>query len=185
VAGSTTTGQIAEALARRDLLATYDAAAQPATAELLADAAYVPAVTALLDAATTDISVMLFLGTASAGDPQHPGPLALVAALERAAQRGVNVRVILDRDDGTYRSSVINAPLVQRLTAAGIPVKRDDETTLLHSKVVVVDATAVVVGSHNWTLNAFAGTDELSVLVTGSAVATEFADRFDTLWAAL
>jgi phosphatidylserine/phosphatidylglycerophosphate/cardiolipin synthase-like enzyme len=185
VAWSVCTSQVQQALARRDLMARYDATTAPIRAELLADAEYLPAVTSLLTAAASRISLMLFLATATAGDVDHPGPAALIAALEDAADRGVMVRVILDRDDGTYRSSAINEPLVRRLRAKGIAVKLDSPDVLLHSKVVVVDGNAVVVGSHNWTLNAFEGMNELSMLITGSAVATEFTDRFDDLWANL
>ena len=46
-----------------------------------------------------------------------------------------------------------------------IDAKFDLPETVTHSKVVVIDDKQLVIGSHNWTRNSLARTEELSVLV--------------------
>lgn len=165
---------------RRDRLA----ALSPVSGRVLIDSAYVEHVQDLIDGASTRVSLMVFLGTAAAGTPDHPGSLVLVEALEAAVARGVAVRVILDQDDGgePYRSYFINRPLLQRLQQSGIEVRFDTEDVLMHSKVLTVDGRTVVVGSHNWTRTGLHDTHEVSLLLEGEAVTGEFEARFDALW---
>jgi DNA uptake protein ComE-like DNA-binding protein len=160
--------------------------AQNTPGTVLVNGSYVQSVKARIDASATSISLLVFTGTPTGAD-DGLAPLPLVEALEAAAGRGVNVRVVLDQDDGgePYGSLFINRALVNRFRAGAVQVKLDTEQTLLHSKVLVVDRTACVVGSHNWTRAGFAGTHELSVLIDNAAVAAAFGDRFDQLWNSL
>lgn len=159
----------------------------PVTGGVLIGSAYVDAVEQIIEGATTSLDLMVFLGTATEGRGGKPGSLRLVEALEAAAARGVDVRVILDQDDRgePYGSYWINRPLVQRLLASAVRVRLDDQDTLLHSKLLVADAAVVVVGSHNWTRAGLDDAHELSVVVDGAATAEPFARRFDALWDAL
>lgn len=174
-------------LERHDKRATLLGASTSVRGQLLVDAHYVAAVEDVIDGARTRVSLMVFLGTAAAGIPGHPGPLVLIDALEAAVARGVTVRVILDQDDGgePYGSYWINRPLLQRLRQSGIEVRFDREDVLMHSKVLVVDGRTAVVGSHNWTRTGFNDAHELSVLLEGEAVAASFEARFAALWAQL
>lgn len=156
----------------------------PADGTLLINASYVAAAKALIEAAQSDVRLMVFLGTVAAGDDLAPGPLELVEAMEAKATSGVPVRVILDQDDGgePYGSFFINQPLVDRFAASEVVVKFDEKDTLLHSKVLVVDNSAVIVGSHNWTKAGFNNTHEVSVLIESEQVASAYAARFQHLW---
>lgn len=154
---------------------------------LLVNSDYVDAVAGAIEAATVSLSLMVFLGTASTGTTDGPGPLRLIEAMEAAAARGVNVRVVLDQDDGgqPYKSVWINRPLAERLATSGVEVRFDQKDVLLHSKVLVVDDEVAVVGSHNWTRAGFNDTHELSVLLRGQTIARAFGERFDALWTSL
>jgi len=168
---------------RQQLLAST----QKTTGALLVNDAYVEATKAAIEAATTSVSLMVFLGTASDGEAGQ-APLPLVEALEAAANRpGIKVNVILDQDDDgkPYKSALINRALAKRLQASAVQVKYDTKETLLHSKVLVVDRKVCVVGSHNWTRTSLTRTHELSVLLESAVVAGEFQDRFDALWGVL
>jgi phosphatidylserine/phosphatidylglycerophosphate/cardiolipin synthase-like enzyme len=131
--------------------------------------------------------MMMFVATASAGNADEPGSLVIIETLEARAAAGVKVRVILDQDEpaAPYKSGIINHPLVKRLGDAGITVKLDTPSILLHSKFFVVDEAAVVLGSHNLTKASMTETHEVSVLLEGSTPAKAFAQRFDTLWTSL
>lgn len=165
---------------RRQLLA----ATAPADGGLVVNESYVAAARQLIERAAATVHLMVFLGTATEGDELHPGPAVLVEAMEAAARRGVTVRAILDQDDGgePYGSFFINRPLLERFRANGIQAKFDEEDVLLHSKVLVVDAAAIVVGSHNWTRNGFRETHEVSLLIESPPVAEQFDARFRALW---
>jgi len=168
---------------RQQLLAST----QKTAGSLLVNDDYVEATKAAIEAATTSVSLMVFLGSASDGEAGQ-APLPLVEALEAAARRpGIKVSVILDQDDDgkPYKSALINRALVKRLQAGAVQVKFDTKETLLHSKVLIIDRTVCVVGSHNWTRTSFTRTHELSVLLDNAVVAGEFQDRFDALWEAL
>lgn len=171
-------------LARRRALGTYVQAVSPATGTLLVEDAYVAAATALIDAATTTVDLMVFLCTLTASGPQGPGPLTMVEALEAAAVRGVTVRVLLDQDVNgePYGSANINRAAVRRFQAGAVDIRLDDPDVLLHSKVLVVDGASAVVGSHNWTGSAFTKTHELSVAIHDATVAAAYAARFQTIW---
>jgi len=165
---------------RQQLLAST----QKTTGALLMNDAYVESTKAAIEAATTSISLMVFLGVASDGEIGQ-APLPLVEALEAAANRpGMKVSVILDQDDDgqPYKSALINRALVKRLQASAVQVKFDTKETLLHSKVLIVDRKVCVVGSHNWTRASFTRTHELSVRLDNAVVAGEYQDRFDALW---
>jgi hypothetical protein len=171
-------------LDRHAARASVLAALAPADGGVLIDDAYLAPALALVEGATTSVNLMVFLGTAAGGTELAPGPLSIVQAMEAAAGRGVAVRAILDQDDGgePYRSFFINRALVRRFAANGVDVKVDTEDVLLHSKVLVADRAAVIVGSHNLTENSLQDTHELSALITSADVAGEFDDRFHALW---
>lgn len=184
VADAVTTSDAAAWLMRHTLARQIPAAGAPAAGRILRDSAYRQAATAALAGATTSIDVLMFLGTAAAGTPADPGPISMVDALVQAAKRGIRTRVVLDQDDGgePYGSLFINRPLVRRLKENQVAVKLDDPLTLLHSKMVVIDATTTLVGSHNWTANSLSSTHELSMLITSPSLAQAAAARFEKIW---
>jgi len=78
-----------------------------------------------------------------------------------AKQRGVKVRVILDQSQAHQTWFPAS-----RLAAAGIPVKVNAHSGLMHHKFLVADGTSVATGSFNWTKAAVEENDENLVLFT-------------------
>lgn len=154
---------------------------------ILFNSSYVPLVKELIEQAQTSIHLMVFLGTTSEGNEVQPGPLELVEALEAATSRGVDVKVILDQDDGgePYKSFLINQNLLQRFQSNAVQVKFDTKDTLLHSKLLIIDGSQTVVGSHNWTFNSFNNTQELSIHCNQPEIAQTYNNRFISLWSTL
>jgi phosphatidylserine/phosphatidylglycerophosphate/cardiolipin synthase-like enzyme len=70
----------------------------------------------------------------------------IAAALIRAQERGVVVRVVSDRVNLKGKGSV-----TPQLEAAGIEVKYDLVHKIMHDKVGVFDGSVVATGSFNWT----------------------------------
>lgn len=168
---------------RRDLGTPAPA---PATSEckwigVLFGAAYYEALQTMFADATTAIDIAMFhVAFASEAHPTRK----LLDALKAAHARGVAVRVLLDRDRRTdpYRSTLINSRAKKALEAAGVPVRFDAEESLLHSKFLVVDRKLAIVGSHNWSAGSYSGFDDLTLVLSSTALAVELGARFETMW---
>ncbi|HEY6468195.1 MAG TPA: phosphatidylserine/phosphatidylglycerophosphate/cardiolipin synthase family protein [Candidatus Dormibacteraeota bacterium] len=104
----------------------------------------------------------------------------IVHALEAAAARGVDVRILLDP------SQPSSAPSYAALLGAGVDVRwYRSRGELLHAKAIVADATAVLFGSANWSGGGFARNHELDVeLPRAPAVAAGMLAQMDVDWAA-
>lgn len=149
---------------------------------VLEDEAYYPALLDLLDRAKARVDVaMFFIAMPSA---EHPSA-KLLEKLVSLAERGVDVRVLVDRDreEDPYGSTLINADAVEFLRSKGVPVRVDREDNLLHSKVVAIDGARVVVGSHNWTVGSFRRYHDTSVVLEGGTLPSVWHKRFEGLWA--
>jgi hypothetical protein len=110
----------------------------------------------------------------------------LLEALIAARARGLNVRVLVDRDraEDPYRSTVINEAAVDYLAGNGVNVREDPADLLLHSKFVIIDADLTLIGSHNWTAGSYFVFDDLTLCIKSAAVASAQRTRFNGLWAA-
>jgi phosphatidylserine/phosphatidylglycerophosphate/cardiolipin synthase-like enzyme len=135
----------------------------------------------LFVAATTAIDVAMF-HIAFPSD-RHP-TRRLLDALKAADARGVAVRVLIDRDRAgdPYRSTLINSRAKTALEAAGVPVRYDPADRLLHSKFVVIDRKLAVVGSHKWSAGSYFDFDDLTLVLSSTALATEFGACFESMW---
>lgn len=102
----------------------------------------------------------------------------LAWALVRARERGVEVRVRLDKGQaaGKYSKS-------RFLAGRGLAVRLHQGGGLMHHKFAVIDGRVVVTGSYNWTDNAEEENDENALVIADSEVAAVYAAEFERLWA--
>lgn len=105
----------------------------------------------------------------------------IVDAILRAKARGVVVRVITD---STQMAQTKQVEQLQRLAAAGIPMKRDTHTGVMHLKVTVADAREFATGSFNFTNNAVLNNNESLLVWECPRNAVLFQAEFDRLWGA-
>jgi len=92
-------------------------------------------------------------------------------ALARAVSRGVVVR------------AVVNAHLlVPILTKVGVKVRQLKDRRTLHTKLVIIDSTTLVIGSHNFTRNAFASNIETSIVLENPENLKRLIDFFNNLY---
>jgi phosphatidylserine/phosphatidylglycerophosphate/cardiolipin synthase-like enzyme len=109
-------------------------------------------ITSEIDRARTSVDVAMFTFT-------HRG---VVTALERAARRGVRVRVVIERKQEANEST---AQAVEG--AGGLVVRagnRIGQFSAMHQKYAIVDGTRVITGATNWT-NAGTRTNEEDLLL--------------------
>jgi len=91
-----------------------------------------------------------------------------------AHQRGVEVKVILDKSQRSERYSAIST-----LARAGILVLVDTKHAIAHSKVMIIDGTTVITGSFNFTKSA-EGSNAENLLVIDDQ---ELAKKYMANWA--
>ncbi len=105
-------------------------------------------------------------------------PMA-VKALVEAKKRGVDVRLITDRerlDDSKQKTAV------SILRGAGIPIKVNQHDGLMHLKQVVVDDEVNTNGSMNHTTSGNRYNDERLDVIRDHAIAVKAREKFLSMW---
>ncbi len=97
-------------------------------------------------------------------------------ALMRAKERGVRVRVILEAERIDRYSEY------GRLKAAGVEVRLDRNSYLMHNKFMVVDGRIVLTGSFNYTWSGDRKNDENLVVIVDDRIASSYESEFDEMW---
>ena len=151
----------------------------------LADRDYFDFVLAAAETACRRILAAVFLQDVRPSRDVRGQVLELTMALANRRRLGVDVRVLLTGHLSTPDIAVANLASGQLFEAYDVPHRRSfdispDGRRGLHSKLVICDDVAVV-GSQNWTDDAFAVNVEDAVAVTGPPV-DHLAVEFDRLW---
>lgn len=106
----------------------------------------------------------------------HPD---IVAAIKEAKKRGVAVRIISDKIQSEGKAQV---EALKLLGSAGIPMKINKHSGLMHLKVTIADKKVVTTGSYNYSKAASTTNDEVLMVIRDPEVAKSFADQFETMW---
>jgi phosphatidylserine/phosphatidylglycerophosphate/cardiolipin synthase-like enzyme len=89
----------------------------------------------------------------------------------RAVARGVVVSVIGNNTD-----------ILQTLKSVGCLAKNLSTKNLVHAKMILIDDKILVVGSHNFSQQAFTMNYEVSVILSGDFDISTFSNFFNNLW---
>ena len=127
-----------------------------------------PALLELLHGAKQSIDVEMYVLT----DAQ------VIDAIQRAEDRGVQVRLILDPNQSA------NQKHVERLKQRGVEVKwfPVKKPALMHRKLAIVDGSRFFAGSVNWTHNGLAKNEELMLVVEDPGVTKKLGETFAEDW---
>ena len=88
-----------------------------------------------------------------------------------AAKKGKRVRVIT------------TSPYIDKiLSGLNIKTKRWTSRKTLHTKLTLIDGRIAILGSHNYTMNAFTINYEVSVIIQDEAVVKRLNQYFENLW---
>lgn len=99
-------------------------------------------------------------------------PRRLLRALERAARRGVDVRLLLPGVSDSWPALAAGRSLYGRLLNAGVRIYECHET-ILHAKTAVIDGVWSTVGSSNMDWRSFLHNAEVNVIGVDPRVAAE------------
>lgn len=92
-------------------------------------------------------------------------------AIIRKASQGVKIRAILREN---YTAKI--------LKENNIKAKVKDFDRLIHTKLMLIDEEITIIGSHNYTKNAFEKNLECSILIFSKKLNKELSDYFGNLW---
>lgn len=101
----------------------------------------------------------------------------LAAAILDAHRRGVAVRLLTDDDKSFDRGSDI-----ERLEAAGVPVRTDRSEHHMHHKFALFDRALLITGSYNWTRSAARHNRENLLVSDDPRLVAPYHRRFDEDW---
>lgn len=132
--------------------------------------AYVEGIIRLIENAKRNIDIVLYDWRWYADQIAHPCQRVNIA-LTNAVRRGVRVRAVVN-----------NNIALASLKSAGILARQLKDKRTLHCKLVILDDATLVIGSHNFTRNAFAHNIEASVVVSIPSETTRLREFFDNIY---
>jgi phosphatidylserine/phosphatidylglycerophosphate/cardiolipin synthase-like enzyme len=103
----------------------------------------------------------------------------IASAMVRAKLRGVTVRLLTDSTQSAGKSQ---KTLLAKIKSAGIPIKTNSHSGLMHLKMTVADKKIATTGSFNYTKSAQKSNDEVFVVLNNAQIATGFDSEFETMW---
>lgn len=103
----------------------------------------------------------------------------IVDAIIEAEKRGIKVRIITDNE--TSKNKYENSALY-RINDAGIPIKVNKHSGLMHMKVMISDDSTVTTGSFNYTDSATYKNDEVLVVIHDLSSTKVFEKEFSKMW---
>ena len=97
--------------------------------------------------------------------------------LIKAQERGVKVRLYLDKDQVDYQYSQSRF-LVQK----GIKTRISTNNYIMHNKFAIIDNRLLLTGSYNWTFSANNRNDENLLIIDDPEIIEIFQNQFINLW---
>ncbi|OAT81201.1 hypothetical protein A6M21_11600 [Desulfotomaculum copahuensis] len=129
-----------------------------------------PVLAGMYDGAKKSLDVAVYSLT-------HP---QIVKAIINAHKRGVQVRVITDREQAAGASQ---KHAMASLLLAGVPVMVNDHSGLMHLKMSIIDGRVATTGSYNYTRSASERNDEMFVVSADPAFVNSCRTEFEHMWA--
>jgi phosphatidylserine/phosphatidylglycerophosphate/cardiolipin synthase-like enzyme len=103
-------------------------------------------------------------------------------ALIAAKQRGVDVRWVTDDENGLEADSEPGHGQFEMLQNAGIEVRSDERSALMHNKFWIFDGQIVWTGSTNITENGIFEQDNNTIVFQSPELATMYEREFQEMW---
>ncbi len=140
----------------------------------LTDRDYFKTVDHLFNSANRSIRMIMFDIKYYPDYPDSPGNY-LVYALGSAAERGLDVEIIVDE-------WLTEKPILTMLKDRGVRIKYDSPDITTHAKLIIIDSEIVIIGSTNWSYHSIDENHEANVIVRSGKLAKEFEDYFNKIW---
>ena len=112
----------------------------------------------------------------------HPEMAGLLTAILAAAARGVAIRILLNHPHPPRRWTPRHGALYSRLRHDNIIIRHHNTSEILHTKLTVIDAHAVVLGSHNYSEPSFRTSKNVSVVIHSPSFALRLLNAYHRIW---
>ena len=106
----------------------------------------------------------------------------LAEALINASAKGIKVRILLDSSDWNNKNTKQNQEMVNYLKENGVDAKLDSPKKTLHTKLIIIDNSILIIGSTNWGFHALERNNEASILIKNKEIASQYLGYFNFLW---
>jgi phosphatidylserine/phosphatidylglycerophosphate/cardiolipin synthase-like enzyme len=103
----------------------------------------------------------------------------IVNAIAADEKRGVKVRIITDQTEAKNKSQ---AQELSILSKAGIPIKINTHSGLMHLKMTIADYSVLTAGSYNFSQAATSENDEVLLVIQDPVMAQSWDNEFNTMW---
>jgi len=154
---------------------------QNATVDPITGGAFFYKVPQMIDNAVESISMCIFTARYYRGQSRNPIN-DLFSSLRRAAQRGVNVRLLLNQNFYDPQADMHNRFIVQYFKGHNFQAAMGGKSTRIHSKLILIDGKTTILGSHNYSARAHKTNFETSVIIKSKQVFDFFNSDFERLW---
>ncbi len=135
---------------------------------------------AMFDAAKKTIDIEQFYVTPSTGEPLE----ASLQALERAAKRGVKIRVILEKKfEKNSLDGIARLKSIPDLDLRVLEWSQVNGDGIIHAKFFIVDSTQAYVGSQNFDWRSLKHIHELGLRIADATVVSNVQKVFTHDWA--
>ncbi len=98
----------------------------------------------------------------------------IVKALQAAAKRGLDVRVIVDAESAAKSNSRAG-----QAAQGGVPVFTDAEHAVSHNKIIVIDGATVITGSYNFVKRAEYKNAENMLVIRSAELAAKYEENWE------
>ena len=127
-----------------------------AQVKYLKDEEYLPVLLRLIQTAKQSLIGTVYVFSEQKSDA--PCQEQVVNALVQAARRGVYVYLVLHTPDAsTDRLNDDHSNWAERLRKEGLDIRLAHPTIPMHAKLIVVDQSKILLGSHNWSEGSLSG----------------------------
>ena len=124
----------------------------------------------LIENAKQSIKIIVFDWRWYPNDPANPVQL-FNQSIIRAKRRGVDVKIISNCES-----------VLKIFRDQGIEAKKPVSKNLVHVKLMIFDDKDIVIGSHNFTQNAFTTNFEVSTYIPDCPDILNYLNFFNSLW---
>jgi phosphatidylserine/phosphatidylglycerophosphate/cardiolipin synthase-like enzyme len=141
---------------------------------------YYPAFHRLAEGASESIFVVIYL--AKFHKTQETQVNMILDDLIFAKQRGLLVRVLLERSSWDSTLNKYNREFIDSLLRYEIIASFDGEATTTHAKCVVFDGECALLGSSNWSTSALEYNNEVNIEIHDKKICGEIEEYINNLW---
>jgi len=103
----------------------------------------------------------------------------LFETLTTKAKSGCKISVLINWNDNKRSVAKTNFSAAQTLKSSGIPVRYLKNNRCCHSKILIIDDTHAIIGSHNWSIRSLENNFEMSLLTTEEEILQSLISIFD------